>query len=87
MRPLAVVSRMDQELHNGNGAGHRPRPRRRRSPASATVGQLNGVPDSRVALVARASRLVRDPGYPSDDMLWMIAQLLATRIEKGPSTF
>ena len=90
--PTGAATRMDNDLHHpdpGSSAGNgRParRSRRRRAP-SAALQALQQVPDSRAGLVARAARLVRDPGYPSDDMLWQIAQLLATRVERDPVSY
>jgi len=61
--------------------------RRRRSVGGLAFGVLEGVPESREEIVARARRLIGDPGYPTDAILEQIAQLLATRIERDPISF
>jgi len=82
---------MDKELQNNHlsqGPCRNGRSRRRRRAVPADLQQaLEATPESRANVVARASQLVRDPGYPTDEVLGLIAQLLATRIEKNSMSF
>jgi hypothetical protein len=63
------------------------RRRRRRTVGGLSLGILEGVPESREEIVSRARRLIGDPGYPTEEVLLQIAQLLATRIEQDPISF
>jgi len=42
---------------------------------------LKAIPASRDGMVPRARKLVRDPGYPSDATLHLIAQLFLSHLE------
>ncbi|MFM1768368.1 MAG: hypothetical protein RJA22_897 [Verrucomicrobiota bacterium] len=69
-------------------AGHASaRRRRRRAVGGLALGILDGVPESRAEIVARGRRLISDPGYPTEEILRQIAQLLATRIERDPISY
>lgn len=81
---------MEDALNNHGpghgGSGGQPRRRARRQPrgaGKALDAALLDVPAARAEMVSYAARLVRDPGYPSEELLWVIADLLATRIESG----
>jgi len=90
---------MQDQSHSfdpGDGAcSRRPaRGRRRRTkpPATAPVNKalthaLNAVPASRDGMIPRARKLVRDPGYPSDATLHLIAQLFLSHLELDEHSF
>ncbi len=44
---------------------------------------LENVPNSRVDIIARAEKLVSDPGYPPPEMIRRIANLLAANLISG----
>lgn len=67
--------------------GQPERRRRRRSVGGLALGILDGVPESREEIVARARQLIGDPGYPTEEILLQIAQLLATRIKQEPISY
>ena len=70
-----------------SSTGQPVRRRRRRTVGGLAMGILDGVPESREEIVSRARRLIGDPGYPTEEILLQIAQLLATRIEQDPISF
>ena len=88
----------DQSHSFGPGDGdcsRRPaRGRRRRTkplasaPVDASLSQaLKAIPASRDGMVPRARKLVRDPGYPSDATLHLIAQLFLSHLELDEQSY
>ncbi|MEY2410881.1 MAG: hypothetical protein QOF48_3551 [Verrucomicrobiota bacterium] len=79
---------MDDQKNAGSKSTGKVRRRRKRfrSRAGAVldptlVAALGQIPESRADLVARGRRLARDPGYPSDETLKLISEILAAHLE------
>ena len=79
---------MADERKDSSKSGSDARRRRRRARRSrgsavdpSLVVALGKLPESRAELVVRARRLARDPGYPSDEILRLISEILAAHLE------
>ena len=86
-RPMQDKSHSNEA---GDGACSRRSKRGRRRPAkpqaavpadAALTDALHAIPASRNGVVPRARKLARDPGYPSDATLQLIAQLFLSHLE------
>lgn len=73
----------DSAKSGGNSRRRRRRVRVRRggSVDPSLVTALGNLPESRADMVARAKRLARDPGYPYDETLRLISEILAAHLE------
>lgn len=89
---------MQDQSHSfdpGDGAcSRRPGRGRRRSPkppanppVHPALAELQAIPASRDGVVPRARKLVRDPGYPSDATLGLIAQLFLSHLELDEQSY
>jgi len=79
---------MEKQPHNSPKRAAKARARRlnagRNGHASidaSLVQALEALPASRAGMVARARRLVNDPGYPYAETIWALSEILATHLE------
>ena len=47
---------------------------------ASLVTALGELPDSRAGMVARGRQLARDPGYPTEDVIRLMSEILANHL-------
>lgn len=73
----------DSSKSGGDARRRRKRARRADGPVvdPSLVAALGKIPESRAEMVARARRLAHDPGYPPEETLRLISEILAAHLE------